>query len=80
MKPSTMSRKQLEAQLHQAYTINRRLMTMVVGLLLEYGDEAGGATVLKSTFALIDQGDHFETEPTDTAVVFRLVKGPEEAA
>ena len=78
MKPSVMSRKQLESNLHKANGINQRLNTMVRGLLLEYGDETGKLVVLKSTLALIEPGDHFTLEDGGlTEAVFRFVKAKE---
>ncbi|KKN42474.1 hypothetical protein LCGC14_0712840 [marine sediment metagenome] len=76
MKPSLTSRKQLAANLHEVLGINQRLNTFVKGLLLEYGDDTGRLVVLKSTFALLEQGDYFSTDPQGlTEIVFKFKKG-----
>jgi len=73
-----MSRKQLAANLQKVLGINQRLNTFVKGLLLEYGDDTGKLAVLKSTFALLESGDHFTTAPEGlTEVVFQFKKGKE---
>ncbi len=70
-----MSRKQLAGSLHTALEMNRRLNTMVMGLLLEYGDDTGKCVVLKSTFALLEPGDFFSMEPQDkTQIVLQFHK------
>lgn len=80
MKPSAMSRKQLSRSLHDALATNRKLNTMVMGLLLEYGDDTGKAVVLKSTFALLEEGDYFSTDPQGlTEIVFQFKKAVVEA-